>query len=80
MSVSGDVRKVERDWRGNLWSCMYVRIECFFVIMFEDRARDKFTNKIYALKKVRMEREHDGLPVTSLRGLVFECLFYFFRN
>lgn len=39
------------------------------ILLWTDRARDKFTGKIYALKKVRMEREKDGLPLTSLRGV-----------
>jgi len=33
------------------------------------RAKDKITGKIYALKKVRMERETEGLPTTSLREI-----------
>eukprot|EP01116_Phalansterium_solitarium_P015799 TRINITY_DN3527_c0_g1_i7.p1 TRINITY_DN3527_c0_g1~~TRINITY_DN3527_c0_g1_i7.p1 ORF type:complete len:194 (-),score=89.36 TRINITY_DN3527_c0_g1_i7:516-1097(-) len=33
------------------------------------RAREKQTGKIFALKKVRMEREKDGLPMTSLREI-----------
>ncbi len=33
-----------------------------------DRARDKNTNEIVALKKVRMEHEKNGMPITSLRG------------
>ena len=32
-------------------------------------ARDKRTGQIVALKKVRMEREHDGMPVTALREM-----------
>ena len=31
------------------------------------RARDKKTNEIVALKKVRMDREKDGVPITTLR-------------
>lgn len=33
------------------------------------RARDTKTNEIVALKKVRMEREKDGLPVSGLREI-----------
>ncbi len=33
------------------------------------RARNKITNEIVALKKVRMEDEKDGLPVSSLREI-----------
>lgn len=33
------------------------------------RAKDTKTNKIVALKKVRMENEKDGLPVSSLREI-----------
>jgi cell division cycle 2-like protein len=31
------------------------------------RARDKQTGKIYALKKVKMEKEREGFPMTALR-------------
>lgn len=31
------------------------------------RARDRKTNEICALKKVRMDRERDGVPITTLR-------------
>lgn len=33
------------------------------------RARHKATGKIYALKKVRMQDEKDGLPISSLREI-----------
>ncbi|KAF9438167.1 NADPH-dependent diflavin oxidoreductase 1 [Entomortierella beljakovae] len=33
------------------------------------RARDKKTNGIVALKRIRMERENDGLPISSLREI-----------
>lgn len=33
------------------------------------KARDRTTGEIVALKKVRMERERDGLPVTSMREI-----------
>ena len=31
------------------------------------RARDKQTGEVVALKKVRMDKERDGMPVTALR-------------
>ena len=31
------------------------------------RARDKQTGDVVALKKVRMDKERDGVPVTALR-------------
>lgn len=34
-----------------------------------DRARDTTTNEIVALKKVRMDQEKDGLPVSGLREI-----------
>lgn len=34
-----------------------------------DRARDSRTNQIVALKKVRMDQEKDGLPVSGLREI-----------
>jgi hypothetical protein len=33
------------------------------------KARDRINNQIVALKKIRMERETDGIPITALRGL-----------
>ncbi|KAI8600247.1 kinase-like domain-containing protein [Dissophora ornata] len=33
------------------------------------RARDKKTSEIVALKRIRMERENDGLPISSLREI-----------
>ncbi|GLH13815.1 Serine/threonine-protein kinase PITSLRE [Gryllus bimaculatus] len=52
---------------------------CRFVSEFEklnrigegtyDRARDTKTDKVVALKKVRMEHEKDGLPVSGLREI-----------
>jgi cell division cycle 2-like protein len=33
------------------------------------RARDKKTNKIVALKRLKMEREKEGFPITSLREI-----------
>lgn len=37
--------------------------------MFSDRARDTKSDKIVALKKVRMEHEKDGLPISGLREI-----------
>ncbi|KAG0368731.1 Cyclin-dependent kinase 10 [Gamsiella multidivaricata] len=33
------------------------------------RARDKKTEEVVALKRIRMERENDGLPISSLREI-----------
>lgn len=33
------------------------------------RAREKNTGRICALKKVRMEKEKDGFPLTSIREI-----------
>ncbi|XP_042571733.1 cyclin-dependent kinase 10 isoform X2 [Cyprinus carpio] len=33
------------------------------------RARDTRTNEIVALKKVRMDKEKDGIPISSLREI-----------
>ena len=35
----------------------------------EDRARDRETGKIVALKKIKMEREKEGFPITALREI-----------
>ena len=34
---------------------------------YTDRARDKRSNSIVAMKKVRMERESSGMPISSIR-------------
>lgn len=34
-----------------------------------DRAKDTVSDKIVALKKVRMDLERDGIPVSSLREI-----------
>lgn len=39
----------------------------FFVL---DRARDTRSDEIVALKKVRMDQEKDGLPVSGLREIM----------
>ena len=33
------------------------------------RARDKFTGEIYAIKKVKLSKEKDGFPLTSIREI-----------
>ncbi len=33
------------------------------------RAKDKRTNEIVALKRLKMEKERDGFPITSLREI-----------
>ena len=43
----------------------FIILHCFIV----DRARDTKTDKVVALKKVRMEHEKDGLPVSGLREI-----------
>ena len=40
-----------------------------FRVSTKDRAKDKENGKIYALKKILMHRERDGLPITALRGI-----------
>jgi cyclin-dependent kinase 2 len=32
-------------------------------------ARDRFTNQIYALKKIRLENEEEGVPSTAIREI-----------
>jgi serine/threonine protein kinase len=48
------------------------------------RARDKTTNEIVALKRLKMEKEKEGFPITSLREIntllkvkIYFCLKYF---
>eukprot|EP01017_Pseudomicrothorax_dubius_P005866 TRINITY_DN11586_c0_g1_i5.p1 TRINITY_DN11586_c0_g1~~TRINITY_DN11586_c0_g1_i5.p1 ORF type:complete len:165 (+),score=52.53 TRINITY_DN11586_c0_g1_i5:54-548(+) len=33
------------------------------------RAKDRFTNQLYAIKKVKLGREKEGFPVTSIREI-----------
>lgn len=40
-----------------------------FVIIILDRAKDTVSDKIVALKKVRMDLEKDGIPVSGLREI-----------
>ena len=37
------------------------------MIAYTDRARDKRSKSIVAAKKVRMERESSGMPISSIR-------------
>lgn len=52
-------------------------INFFDLIFFLDRAKDSKspTEKIVALKKVRMENEKEGLPMSALReiSLLLKC-------
>lgn len=41
------------------------------------RAQDKETGEIVALKKLKMEREKEGFPMTSLREIKVCSLFSF---
>lgn len=41
----------------------------FIYLQFTDRARDTSNNKIVALKRVRMDQEKDGLPISGLREI-----------
>ena len=44
-------------------------------------ARDKQTQQIMALKKMKMEKENEGFPVTALRELrSILCSFCFFHS
>lgn len=42
---------------------------CNVLLVLVDRARDTKTNQIVALKKVRMDQEKDGLPISGLREI-----------
>ena len=45
------------------------------VCVIADRARDTRSNEVVALKKMRMEREKDGLPLSAIREitLLLQC-------
>lgn len=38
--------------------------------LLADRARDTKSNEIVALKKMRMEKEKDGMPISGLREIM----------
>lgn len=40
-----------------------------FIVGTYSKAKDKKTGDIVALKRIRMERESDGLPISSLREI-----------
>jgi serine/threonine protein kinase len=42
---------------------------CGTVLPARDRARDRETGEICALKKVKLEKERDGFPLTSIREI-----------
>lgn len=48
--------------RGRILAALYLRY-------IHSRVRDTKTKQIVALKKIRMERETDGMPVSSLREI-----------
>ena len=39
------------------------------LIILIDRARDTRSGEVVALKKMRMERENDGLPLSAMREI-----------
>lgn len=48
---------------------MYLVLVLFVKCYILDRAKDTVSDKIVALKKVRMDLERDGIPVSSLREI-----------
>ncbi len=42
---------------------------CNLILFFIDRAKDTKSQEVVALKKMRMEREKDGLPISALREI-----------
>lgn len=46
------------------------QLETIMILFFLDRARDTRSGEIVALKKVRMDQEKDGLPVSGLREIM----------
>ena len=49
--------------------------DCYSLLMYQssgmvsDKARDRRRDRVVALKKVKMDREQDGFPLTALREL-----------
>lgn len=45
-------------------------MSCNFIIdLIVDRARDTLTDEIVAIKKMRMEKENDGVPISGIREI-----------
>lgn len=44
--------------------------QVYYTLFVLDRARDTRSDEIVALKKVRMDQEKDGLPVSGLREIM----------
>ena len=55
----------------NYYNNIYTNITITTIIITTKvySARNKETNEIVALKKIRMEKEKDGLPISSLREI-----------
>lgn len=54
----------------SLYHCFFKIVICsFFKIHELDRAKDSKSNEIVAMKKMRMEREKDGVPISGLREI-----------
>ncbi len=54
---------------------LLVNTSVFFLFLLKDRARDGRNAEVVALKKMRMEREKDGLPLSAVREitLLLDC-------
>lgn len=53
-------------------ACFYVFLaqrNAIITVIILDRAKDTVSDKIVALKKVRMDLEKDGIPVSGLREI-----------
>lgn len=50
--------------------CFSLLETIIILFFFLDRARDTRSGEIVALKKVRMDQEKDGLPVSGLREIM----------
>lgn len=53
----------------------FFTLKFWIFLTLADRARDTRNNEVVALKKMRMEREKDGLPLSAIReiALLFSC-------
>lgn len=60
VSVSNQIQRIMYYITNNV-----LKMICFFI----DRAKDKLNGNIVALKKVRMDVEKDGLPLSGLREI-----------
>jgi hypothetical protein len=70
LQVSGCARWLPARYRSPLLLCLLIfTADSKAVPRLYRRARDRETGEICALKKVKLEKERDGFPLTSIREI-----------